>query len=149
MQVRPRPGGWPAPLVAACCLGVVVVTIAVLGFSASDGSRAGDDLAGDIAWYAWLAIGAMSVLFFTLAFLFGLDVLSDPERWGLRSVLSRRWWYVGIAFGFVLLLALFQWFNGISPDLPIAHLEARTRGLLWCGLVTATPWLALVWLVRD
>jgi hypothetical protein len=121
----------------------------LLGLGADDGTKTSDVFIHDVPWNVWLLVAAGAIVIFVLLFLHAVRMVLDLERWGVRVSVVRRRGYVGIAAGAVVIAMAVQLKAGYSPDLPVAHLGARTRAVLWAGLVTSIPWLTLVWLAHD
>ncbi len=143
------PHRWPAPTTTVAVLVVFFGAAILLGLGADDETNASKVFIDDVPWNVWLLVAAGAIVIFVLLFQRAVRMVIDLERWGVRVSGARRLVYVAIATGAVVLAMLFQLKAGYSPDLPVTHLGARTRAVLWAGLVTSIPWVTLVWLAHD
>lgn len=135
-------------MITIVVLGLFVVVAAILGLSASTGSRASAAETASVSWLAWRVVGALAIVVFVMLFAFALRILRNAADWGLmapgrrgRTYLLAAVLVVG-AVGVVIALA------GGEPDIPVRLLALRARTVLVTGMVAMVPWLALVWLAH-
>ncbi len=143
------PGEWPAPVAALALWSMFFLVIAGLGAGASDGTPQSEVFVRGVSWLVWRAVAAAAVVMFVVLLWFATRLLRHARRWGLTASVSRRRAYFGAAAFVVALAMVAQLRFGQSPQLPVSRLDLRTRCVLYAGLVTAVPWLTLVWLTHD
>ena len=136
------------PVVTLVVLALLFGATALLGVSASTGSRESLTFITGVPWLVWKVVGAFALVVFAALFAQALQILRNAPEWGLNGSRERAGRYL-IAAGFVVLaIAAVILLVGGDPDIPVSGLVFRTRAVLFAGMLTSIPWLALVWLAH-
>lgn len=152
----------PSPVYSVTVLAVLVAVVALLDVGArpptgappDDLGRpvdAGSAMAFNDAWLTWRAVAAIAIVIFVYGLLAGIVLLRRSVQ---SRVLPASSWRVGCyltvpALLVVAAIAMLVTSGGRNPDLPVHLLAWRTRTVLFTGLVSVVPWMALAWLCQD
>ncbi len=136
------------PVVTLVALAMLFGAASLLGVSASTGSRASLTFITSVPWLVWKVVGALALIVFLALFLQALRILRNAPDWGLAGSDQRRRSYLIAAVFVVVAIAAVIVLAGGSPDIPVTALVVRTRAVLFTGMLTSIPWLALVWLAH-
>jgi len=136
------------PVVTLVVLALLFGATALLGVSASTGSRESLTFITSVPWLVWKVVGALALIVFAALFVQALQILRNAPECGLNGSRERAGRYL-IAAGFVVVaIAAVIVLAGGEPDIPVSGLVFRTRAVLFAGMLTSIPWLALVWLAH-
>ncbi|HZO70491.1 MAG TPA: hypothetical protein VFB74_36290 [Kribbellaceae bacterium] len=129
---------------------VLIVSVGLLSWQASDGTSEGDRVTELPAWAIWCVLAATSVLAFAGLLARGVELIGEHRT--LPAASGRR--LLGF-FVLATLIAIAVWVTllaaggwQLAEQLPINHLRVRTTAVLSIGMLAALPWLVLVWLVH-
>lgn len=147
--LKKAPMDWPAPVTAVAMLGLLFAVAGLLGFRQWDGTDQSHHFLGDVPWTIWRLVAGAAVVTFVVLFLFAVRLLRHTNEWGLTTTRSRRRAYLATAAVLVGGAMVLQIKVGQTPQLPVNRLDLRTRAVLFAGLITGVPWMALVWLAHD
>ena len=152
----------PSPAYSVAVLAVLVGVVALLDVSARPhagappaglGQPVGAEsaIAFSDAWLTWRAVAAVAIVIFVFGLLSGIVLLRRSVQSRVLPASSLRvGCYLAVpAMLVVTAITMLVAAGGRNPDLPVHLLAWRTRTVLFTGLVSVVPWMALAWLCQD
>ena len=149
---------WPAPAYTGVILAIIALVVLALDHRSAAKLEepklppsVGDPVfANSVGWLTWRVVAAVAIVAFLGLGFAGVRMLARRERHDLAASETRTGVYLGCAF---LLagggIALVVVSGGRNPDIPVYQLAARTRTVLFTGLISFVPWFVLAWLTQD
>ena len=144
---------WPAPAYTGVILAIIALVVLALDHRSAAKLEepklpavCGRPGLREQRWLADLAVvAAVAIVAFLGLGFAGVRMLARRERHDLAASETRTGVYLGCAF---LLagggIALVVVSGGRNPDIPVYQLAARTRTVLFTGLISFVPWFVLV-----
>ena len=152
----------PSPAYSVAVLALLVAVVALLDVGARPPAvepppgpgrpvDVGSTIAFSDAWLTWRAVAAVAIVIFVFGLLSGIVLLRRSVRTRVLPASSLRvGCYLAVpAMLVVTAITMLVAAGGRNLDLPVHLLAWRTRTVLFSGLVSVVPWMAMAWLCQD
>jgi hypothetical protein len=141
---------WPAPALTGVFLLLFAATFLIVSSGAEQPTPESRNFVGSVEWLTWRMVAATAVVAFVILLASGGRLLRQRADHGLGVSQTRVILYLlAAAVPAVAGVAVVVASGGRNPALPVEALATRTRFVLFTGLLTAIPWLAIAWLCHD